>query len=220
MALNPALGLCESSNNMCFSGGGGDGGAAQARADETARQGRITEGVSNIDKNFSKFDDAFFNQRAKDYSNYATPQVNQQYHQTAANLAYALARGGQSNSSEAARQSGAFESENALARQQIADAATGQSQQARQDVETNRNSLINQLNATSNPSLAAAGSMREAATLAMRPGFSPIGNLFQNTSATLGAANQGGYYGGPGLNAYGINRNYGASTARNRNVSS
>jgi len=205
---------------MCFSGGGGDGGAAQARADETARQGRINEGVGNINSNFAKFDNAFFDQRAKDYSNYATPQVNQQYHQTANNLAYGLARGGQSNSSEAARQSGAFESENALARQQIADAATGQAQTARQDVENNRNSLINQLNATSNPSLAAAGSMREAATLAMRPGFSPIGNLFQNTSATLNAANQGGYYGGPGLNAYGINRNYygGPSTAKNKNV--
>jgi hypothetical protein len=204
---------------MCFSGGGGDGGAAQARADEQARQDRINQGVGNINKNFAQFDDNFFNQRAKDYSNYATPQLNQQYHQTANNLAYGLARSGQSNSSEAARQSGEFQGENALARQQVADAATGQAQQARQDVENNRNSLLNQLNATSNPSLAAAGSMREAAALAMRPGFSPIGNLFQNTTATLNAANQGGYYGGPGLNAFGISRNYntpGASNARNR----
>lgn len=204
---------------MCFGGSTGDGGAAQARADEQARQDRITQGVGNINNNFAKFDDSFFNQRAKDYSNYATPQLNQQYHQTANNLAYGLARSGQSNSSEAARQSGVLESDNALARQQVADAATGQAQTARQDVENNRNSLINQLNATSNPSLAAAGSMREAATLAMRPGFSPIGNLFQNTSATLNAANQGGYYGGPGLNAYGINRNYGyggPSTAGNK----
>jgi hypothetical protein len=70
--------------------------------------------------------------------------------------------------------------------------------------------------------MAAAGALREASILANAPGFSPIGNLFQNTTATLSAANQGGYYGGPGLNAYGINRNYnygGPSTAGNRSIS-
>lgn len=194
---------------MCFGGGGGDGGAAQARADENARQGRITQGVSNIDQTFSKFDNNFFNDRAKAYSNYATPQLNQQYHQVGDQLTYGLARSGQTNSSEAARQSGILQGENATARQQVADAATGEAQKARQTVEDNRNSLINQLNATSNPALAASGALREAGVLANQPGFSPIGNLFQNTSATIGAANQGGYYGGPGLNAYGINRNYG-----------
>lgn len=203
---------------MCFGGGGGDGGAAQARADEQARQGRITEGVGKIDETFGKFDNSFFDNRAKAYSNYATPQLNQQYHQASNALTYGLARSGQSNSSEAARQGGVLQADNANARQQVADAATGEAQKARQQVEDNRNNLINQLHATSNPGLAASGALRDAALLANQPGFSPIGNLFQNTSATLAAADRGGYYGGPGINSLGFNRDYsgGSSNAKNR----
>jgi hypothetical protein len=204
---------------MCFGGGGGDGGAAQARADEQARQGRITEGIGNIDSTFSKFDNNFFDKRSKAYSDYATPQLNQQYHNTSNQLAYGLARSGQTNSSEAARQSGVLQGENATARQQVADAATGEAQKARQTVEDNRNNLINQLNATSNPALAATGALREAAVLANQPGFSPIGNLFQNTSATLAAADRGGYYGGPGINPLGFNRDYSGSGVKNRYIS-
>jgi hypothetical protein len=188
---------------MCFGGGGGDGGAAQARADEQARQDRIKQGVSNVDKSFAKFDDNYYNQRGQAYQNYAMPQFNNQYKQMGNNLAFSLARSGNTDSSEAARQGGILQSDNAFGRQQIADQAIGEQQKARQQVEENRNSLINQLQATSNPSLAAAGAERQAAALAMQPAFSPLGNLFNNTTAVLGNAYQAGAYGGgPGLTPY------------------
>ena len=187
---------------MCF-GGGGDGGAAQARADEEARQARIKTGISNVDSTFSKFDNNFYKGRGDAYQNYAMPQFNNQYQQMGNNLAFSLARSGNTNSSEAARQGGILQADNAFGRQQIADQAIGEQQKARQMVEDNRNSLINQLQVTSNPSLAASGAERQAATLAMQPAFSPIGNLFANTTAVLGNAAQAGYYsGGPGINPY------------------
>ena len=72
---------------MCFGGGGGDGGAAQARADENARQARIKTGVGNINQKFDKFDDGFFKGRGQAYTNFATPQVNDQYKQVSDQLA-------------------------------------------------------------------------------------------------------------------------------------
>lgn len=188
---------------MCFGGGGGDGGAAQARADEAARQARIKDGVSRIDTQFSQFDDKFYAGRQNAYKQFAMPQVNDQYKQTADQLAFSLARNGQSASSEAARQGGLFQREAALARQQIADGAIAESQKARQSVEDNRNNLIQQVNMTSDPALAATNALRQAGVLQQQNQFSPIGNLFQNTTATLAAANQAGNYSsGPGLNAY------------------
>ena len=188
---------------MCFGGGGGDGGAAQARADEAARQARIKEGITNVDNTFSKFDDNFFKSRGQAYQNYAMPQFNDQYRQLGNNLTYSLARSGLNNSSEAARQGGILQADNAFGRQQIADQAIGEQQKARQMVEDNRTNLINQLQATGNQSLAASGAQREAAALAMQPSFSPIGNLFNNTTAVLANAAQGGFYGnGPGLQPY------------------
>lgn len=188
---------------MCFGGGGGDGGAAQARADENARQRRIKEGVSNIDTQFGKFDDGFYAGRQKAFTNYALPQVNDQYKQTADQLAFSLARNGLSSSSEAARQGGVLQRDDAFARQQVAAGAIGEAQKARQNVEDNRNNLVAQLQSTSDPGMAASNALRQAATLQMQGQFSPLGALFQNTTALLGsAAKAGSYSGGPGLDAY------------------
>lgn len=206
---------------MCFfGGGGGDGGAAQARADEAARQARIKQGVANIDSQFSKFDTNFFNGRQKAYTDYALPQVNDQYKQTADQLAFSLARNGQSSSSEAARQGGILQRDNALARQQVADGAIGEAQKARQSIEDNRNNLIQQANMSADPALAAQNAIRQASVLAQQGQFSPIGNLFQNTTAVLGAANNAGAYsGGPGLNAYKNYFGFGTpSTAKPKNL--
>jgi hypothetical protein len=188
---------------MCFGGGGGDGGAAQARADEEARQARIREGVSRIDQEFSKFNNDFYDQRKKAYTAFAMPQVGEQYKQNKDQLAYSLARSGLGQSSEAARQGSILQRDNAMARQQVAEGATAEAQKARQSVEDQRYNLVNQLQATSDPTMAANAALRQAGVLSMQTGFNPIGNLFQNTTGVLAAANQAGAYsGGPGMNAY------------------
>jgi hypothetical protein len=147
------------------------------------------------------------------------PQFNNQYKQMGNNLAFSLARSGNTDSSEASRQGGILQADNAFGRQQIADQSISEQQKARQQVEDNRNSLINQLQATSNPSLAASGAERQAAALAMQPAFSPLGNLFNNTTAVLGNAYQAGAYGGgPGVNPYKQYFGFGSPSPRGNTV--
>lgn len=188
---------------MCFGGGGGDGGAAQARADEQARQARIKQGVGNINDRFGQFDRSFFDNRAQAYRNFATPQVNDAYKQVSDQLAFSLARSGLDQSSEAARQGGVLMRDNALARQQVEEGATSEATKARQAVEDQRNSLIQQVNMTSDPEMAAQNALRSAGILEQRQAFNPVANLFANTTGMLGAAQQSGYYsGGPGLKPF------------------
>jgi hypothetical protein len=188
---------------MCFGGGGGDGGAAQARADENARQARIKEGVGNINQKFDKFDDGFFKGRGQAYTNFATPQVNDQYKQVSDQLAFSLARTGLDQSSEKARQGGVLMRDNALARQTLAEGATTEATKARQAVEDQRNSLISQVNMTADPEMAAQNALRSAGIMEQQQAFNPVANLFANTTGMLGAAQNAGYYsGGPGLKPF------------------
>ena len=188
---------------MCFGGGGGDGGAAQARADEQARQDRIKQGVGNINQKFDKFDDGFFKGRGQAYTNFATPQVNDQYKQVSNQLAFSLARTGLDQSSEKARQGGVLMRDNALARQTLAEGATTEATKARQAVEDQRNSLISQVNMTSDPEMAAQNALRSAGIMEQQQAFNPVANLFANTTGMLGAAQNAGYYsGGPGLKPF------------------
>lgn len=189
---------------MCFGGGGGDGGAAQARADEMARQARIKQGVSNINDRFNQFDRSFFDNRAQAYRNFATPQVNDAYKQVSDQLAFSLARTGLDQSSEAARQGGVLMRDNALARQQLAEGATTEATKARQAVEDQRNNLIQQVNMTSDPEMAAQNALRSAGILEQQQAFNPVANLFANTTGMLNAAQQGGYFtkGGRGLEPF------------------
>ena len=189
---------------MCFGGGGGDGGAAQARADEMARQARIKQGIGNIDESFKRFDDGFFSGRKDAYRNFVTPQVNDQYKQVGDQLAFSLARTGLDQSSESARQQGVLMRDNAAARQSIAEGATAEATKARQAIEDQRNSLISQVNMTSDAEMAGQNALRAAGILEQQQAFNPVANLFANTTGMLNAAQQGGYFtrGGRGLEPF------------------
>ncbi len=200
---------------MCWGGGGGDGGAAQARADEMARQARVKEGTANINQEFGRFDDRFYGDRANAYRGFVTPQVNDQYKQVGDQLAFSLARSGLGQSSEAARQSGILMRDNAAARQAIAEGALSEVQKSRQAVEEQRNNLISQVNMTSDAGLAGQNALRQAGILAMQNQFSPLANLFQNTTGVLAAANQGGVYGGgPGVKPFKEMFGFGSADSR------
>jgi len=200
---------------MCFGGGGGDGGAGQARRDEMERQARVKEGVGNVNKEFERFDDSFYGDRANAYRGFVTPQVNDQYKQVGDQLAYSLARSGLGQSSESARQGGILMRDNAAARQLIAEGATSEIQKAKQAVEEQRNNLISQVNMTSDAGLAGQNALRQAGILAMQNQFSPLANLFQNTTSVLAGANQAGNYsGGPGLKPFKDAFGFGGSSSR------
>ena len=178
---------------MCFGGGGGDGGAAQARADEEARQRRIREGMAALDKGFSGFNDGFFQNRSRQYLDYAQPQLVQQYDKAQDNLRYNLARAGLTASSEAAANAGELQRQYNLASGEVQGNALNAANDARRNVEANRAELIAQLQATSDPAATANQAIARANTLSAEQGFSPLGALFQNTTALLGNTGMLGY---------------------------
>lgn len=197
---------------MCFGGGAAKVAkqqAAQQRTDEQARQDRITQGMAKINGVFddpnSGFNDAFYAKQGQAYTDYATPQLDHQYDQQKKSLVYALSRGGLLDSSAGQDQNAELSRDYDQNRLGIANQAKSIEQQARGNVETARGNLVNQLNATGNDELASTEAMRQAKTLNMPQGFSPLGNLFSDISgavANIGSNagnNYGGFTGGTGL---------------------
>ena len=188
---------------MC-SGGGGDGGAAQARADEEARQARIRQGTAAINQKFAGFDEPFYQSRADAYTKFANPQLNEQYNTTGQNLTYNLARQGLTDSSEKARNVGELQRQYNQNKALIASQGMDYANQARQQVEQNRAELISQLQMTSDPAAAASNAVNRATILAQNQPYSPLGQIFTNTTGLLGSTAIGGYYdrNAPGLGVY------------------
>lgn len=169
--------------------GGGSNNAALARMDEEARQGRITEGMGKINQTFGQFNDAFYNQRAQDYTNYALPQLYQQMQQVNKQGYYNLAGRGLLGSGAANQFGSSLQREADTQKQGIVDAGIGQAQQLRKDVEGQRSQLVSQLQASADPTTAAQQALASANAYSLPSAFTPIGNLFGNF-ASLYVGNQ------------------------------
>ncbi len=169
---------------MCL-GGTPDNGAAEARAREEQRQARIATGMGRITDTFNQFDDKFYDTRRAQYLDYAMPQYEDQYTKAKKALVYALDSKRLLNSSEGASKFKDFETEAERQRRAIQDQGLQLSNQARGDVERGRSDLVNQLNATADPTAAANAALARAGVLGAQPTFSPLVGLFQNVSASL-----------------------------------
>jgi hypothetical protein len=107
-------------------------------------------------------------------------------------------------SQKAARNAGELQRQYNDNRAQIAAQGLDAANQARSQVEQNRSELLAQLNATSDPAAASASAVNRAGILAQQQSFSPLGQLFANTTGLLGNAATAGYYdkNAPGLTPY------------------
>lgn len=168
--------------------GGGDGGAAQARADEQARQEKIRAGTVRVDDIFKQnFTDDFYNNRQSSYLDYATPQVDDQYNDAKKQLTYSLARAGTLDSSVRADKEAELGKEYTKQRQGIADQALSYKTQAMSNVEDARSGLISTLNANGDADGAANNAIARSSALSQPTAFSPIGQLFGTFTNALGA---------------------------------
>ena len=144
--------------------------------------------MKRIDAAFTKFDDPFYANIRTAYSDYATPQLEDQYSKAKEQLAFALARGGISDSTIAGERQAELQRQYDLNRAAVQDEALAQEKQARSSVSNERSSLVSQLNASADPSAAAAASAAAAQNLSLRPTFSPLGQLFTNVASALAAS--------------------------------
>ena len=163
---------------MCIFSAPKDNSAQIAREAEEKRRARITEGTAAIDSQFSQFDDSFFGGIEQSANDFFNPQIDRQFDRTRETLIKNLARQGNLNASTGARQLADLDTAGQEQRATFADKSRGFATSSRADVENNRAELLRQLQASADPSAAAATSAAQAQLHSAPPTFSPIGDLF------------------------------------------
>ena len=181
-------------------GKSGGGEAAAARADEQARQEAVRGGTSRINSIFDgQFNEDFFTGRKDAFLNYANPQLEDQYGKAQKELTFALARGGNLNSSTRAQKAGDLQTKYDLNKQMVSDQALASEGDARNAVEDSRANLIATLNATGDATGTANQALTRASALSKPAAYSPLANLFSDFTGTLGtqaALEKANYYSG------------------------
>lgn len=179
---------------------GGGNEAAQARADEQARQARVRQGTTDINKTFdTQFNPTFYSGRKQSYLDYANPQVEDQYGGAQRELTFALDRAGLLDSSVRGTKAADLQKKYDLTKQQVGDQALSYENQSKASVEDARSNLIAMLNATGDAQGAANSAITRASALTQPAAFSPLTNLFADFTSTLGtqaALEKANYYSG------------------------
>lgn len=153
---------------------------------------------------FGGFTDDFYKGREKAYTDFATPQLEDQQAEARKQLTYALSRNGTLNSSIRADQEATLGKIAGTARQGIADTARTQANQTRSSVEGARSDLINTLTSTGDVEGSVSSALSRATALSAPTQFSPLGGMFANFTGALGtqaAAERAQYMSGGAVRA-------------------
>ena len=161
--------------------------AARARQEEEERQARIRAGTSSINKTFDgKFNDQFFGDIRDSFVNFARPQLDDQFRKAGEQSTFNLARSGTLDSSMRGEQNAELQKQYDINLQDVTDKARGYETEARGNVENARSDLISMLQVTGDATGAANSALSRASTLATPPSYSPLGQLFQDSTSILG----------------------------------
>lgn len=141
----------------------------------------------------------FFDNIRNNFTNYASPQLEQQYGDAQKQLTFSLARNGTLDSSVRGAKAGELQQKYDLNKQQIADQALSHETQARTSVEDARANLIASLNATGDAQGAANAALARSTALSQPQAYNPMTNLFADFTSGLGtqaALERANYYSG------------------------
>jgi len=178
---------------MCF-GGGGDSFLqeeyARQRAEEEARQGRITAGKAAIDSAMAGYDDDFYASQAQNYMDYATPQIEDQYTDAMKSLTRALARNGTSQSSMAAERRADLKTK--LNNAQVDAARQGEAfaNDTRTALAGVKNNLIAQNQSLADPTLIASMAANQSNAASQLPSYNPVAQIFADATSGLATQSQ------------------------------
>jgi hypothetical protein len=185
--------------------------AAIARAQEEERQTRINTGLAKVDKIFDPYEGKsgkkYYRGLTRQYTGAYMPEVRRQYGQAKQENLFSLARNGNVDSSAAATASADLASQKGQQELAIRQRGTGYANQARQSIEGRRQTLINQVYSTADPTTVSAQGVTtgekavnfnaDPATFSL-PGmdYSPLGSLFTTAATGVNAYQNASTYGG------------------------
>lgn len=157
-----------------------------ARQAEAERQAKIRSGTAEIDKIFGdQFNDDFFKGRQDAFTDYAKPQLDDQFGEAKKQLTFALARKGTLDSTMRGQKEADLQKEYDNNARAVADRALAYGSEARGNVESSRADLIKMLNSTGDVEGSVNSALSRANSLSAPDAFSPLGPLFANFSAGL-----------------------------------
>lgn len=173
---------------MC---GGGGNAAGEIEKQNLQRQQAIQQGMVGIDQAFAGFGKEYFEGVRRNALAGLLPQFNRQYRQTAKGLGTSFADRGLLSSS-AAREAGTdLAVQRNIGLNSVLGQANEQVRQTQQQIEGQRQTAVNQLIASQDPTLAAQQAVAGAAQIQAPSLVAPLGNLFQNFANTWYARNLG-----------------------------
>lgn len=138
------------------------------------------------------FDQGFYDKFRQNFMDYYNPQLLQKFGDARDQLTYALARAGTLNSSLAADKAARLDAEYDVQRAGIVNQATGQENELKSRINSERSALVSQLNATGDADATANNASRVGLNLGqMQPNVSPLGDIFAGFASGIGQYLQG-----------------------------
>ncbi len=153
--------------------------------------GTMMQRYTDTEQKRVKQGDPIWEQQQKAYMDYAKPQLEQQFGDAQEQLTYALSRQGQTRGSLSGDRRADLSRDYDLRRQEVADKGRGVANQARSDIASQKQSLMQMLTASADPGATATAARSAVSSLQNTPEFSPLGPLFQNATAGLAQGMQG-----------------------------
>ena len=178
--------------------GAGGGGAGAGGWQVVGPDGKVYNQGDSFDvqtptgKTTGGFDDAFYQSYGEKVLDYYQPDEQRQYESAQRDLKYNLARAGTLQSSTAADKQGELAYNDALQKANIVANANTQVGNLKNQIQSNKESLINQLYATEDPTLTA--NLAESSAQASRlqdPNLTPAAALFTPALTAVGGVAQG-----------------------------
>lgn len=152
--------------------------ASGIQAQQQAQQALTNQAVGQINQAFAGFTPQWYQGVSNAYTNWALPQLQQQYQNANNQLGYKLASQGLTNSSAADQARNALSASMQQGQNTIGNQATTQAQQLQQQVGQEKSNLIGQAQTATNPSSIATQALTTASGFQQPSSFAPIGNLF------------------------------------------
>lgn len=152
---------------------------------EFERQADVKRGRTGIDKEFTRFNDNYYNDYGQKYKDYYAPQLEQQYKDVLDKTMAALAARGLSGSSVGNNEYAELARQKAQAQTDIANDSVDAAKKLRGQVESAKSSLYATNEASANPEATNAQALGQATALVAPPTYSPLGQIFSAALSSL-----------------------------------